>query len=194
MKTKYNTFRAFATLLCALAALLLSSITRAQNVALSTNLASIADFGTLNMEASYAVSQHWSLTAGMRYNPFTFNGGADDGERQNRQRSVSAGARYWPWHIYSGWWAAAKAQWQEYNLGGFSSPQTREGDRLGAGVSLGYSYMLSPHINMEMGAGIWGGAEKYTLYACPTCGRRLDNGNAMFVMLNEVLVSLSYVF
>ena len=44
----------------------------AQNVALSTNLAGYAFLGTMNVEASYALAQHWSVNAGMRYNPFTF--------------------------------------------------------------------------------------------------------------------------
>lgn len=87
-----------------------------------------------------------------------------------------------------------KAQYQEYNRGGISSPETREGDRFGAGLSGGYTYMLGRHFNIEAGAGVWGGADKYTVYSCPTCGRTLDKGNKTFVMLNEVLLSLTYVF
>lgn len=167
----------------------------AQNVALSTNLAGLANFGTMNLEASMSVARHWTVNAGVRYNPFSFGGGEDgNGGRQYRQRSVNAGARYWPWHIYSGWWAAAKAQYQEYNTGGFYSPETREGDRYGAGLSLGYSHMLGTHFNVEIGAGLWGGMDNYVLYSCPTCGRILERGNATFVMLNEVLLSLSYIF
>ena len=166
----------------------------AQNASLSTNLASYAQLGTLNCEASYAVARHWSLTAGMRYNPFTFSGGVDGGARQLRQRTVSLGTRYWPWHIYSGWWMAAKAQYQEYNFGGIASPQTREGDRVGGGIGAGYTYMLGPHFNIEAGAGIWAGQDWYTLYACPTCGRTLDRGDRRFLMLNEVLLGLTYVF
>ena len=174
--------------------LLLSLGAGAQNMSVSTNIASYANFGTLNLEASCAVARHWSLTAGMRYNPFSFPGGADEGPRQCKQRTFSAGARFWPWHIYSGWWAAAKAQYQEYNTGGFTSLETREGERKGAGLSMGYTYMLSPHFNVEVGAGLWGGTDSYTLYSCPTCGRITDSGNALFLMLNEVLLGLSFIF
>ena len=166
----------------------------AQSAALSTNLAGYAEMGTLNGEASWAVGRHWSLHAGGRYNPFTFSGGAEGGQRQLRQRTLAVGARFWPWHIYSGWWVAGKAQAQEYNFGGFSSPQTQEGDRLGGGLTAGYSYMLGPHVNLEAGAGVWAGQDRYTVYACPSCGRTLDRGNRTFLMLNEVLLSLSYVF
>ena len=165
-----------------------------QNVSVSTNLVDYADFGTLNLDASCAVAQHWSINAGMKYNPFSFPGGADGGNMQSRQQTYSIGTRYWPWHIFSGWWACVKAQYQEYNRGGISSPETCEGDRFGAGLSGGYTYMLGRHFNIEAGAGVWGGADKYTVYSCPTCGRTLDKGNKTFVMLNEVLLSLTYVF
>ena len=181
----------------AVSALLLASAcvpAFAQQASVSTNLAGLANWGTLNCEASYAVARRWSLTAGLRYNPFTYPGGADDGVRQFRQRTLALGTRYWPWHIYSGWWLSAKAQYQEYNIGGFVSPETREGDRIGAALGGGYTYMLGPHFNLEAGAGVWAGRDWYTLYACPVCGRTLDKGNRKFLMLNEVLLGLTYVF
>jgi len=177
-----------------LAAFSFSFSASAQNASLSTNLAGYANFGTLNCEASYAVARHWSMTAGARYNPFTFPGGVDDGNRQVRQRTFAIGTRFWPWHIYSGWWLSAKAQYQEYNVGGFVSPETREGDRVGGALSGGYTYMLGRHFNIEAGAGVWAGKDWYTLYACPSCGRTIDKGNKTFVMLNEILLGLSYVF
>ena len=66
----------------------------AQNVALSTNLAGYAFLGTMNLEASYALAQHWSVNAAMRYNPFTF--GSEDSTVQMRQQAYALGARYWP--------------------------------------------------------------------------------------------------
>lgn len=192
MKTSVKLF--LSAMLMALPASCIPAPALAQNATISTNLAGYANFGTLNCEASYAVARRWSLTAGVRYNPFTFSEGVDDGNRQFRQRTFAVGTRFWPWHIYSGWWLAAKAQYQEYNIGGFVSPQTREGDRVGGALSLGYTYMLGPHFNVEAGTGLWAGKDWYTLYACPTCGRTLDKGNAMFLMLNEILLGLTYVF
>ena len=167
---------------------------QAQKVAVSTNLIDYVNYATLNADISYAVAQHWSLSAGTRYNPFNFPGGVEGGQRQNRQRTFSLESRYWPWHVYSGWWALAKVQYQEYNYGGIEALETNEGDRVGAGLAGGYAYMLGRHINVEMGLGVWSGADKYKVYACPTCGRTLDEGNKFFVMLDEVLLSLAYVF
>lgn len=67
---------------------------RAQEFALSTNFADYAEFGTLNVEASYGVARHWSLSAAVKYNPFTYSRG--DELLQHKQRSLSAGCATGP--------------------------------------------------------------------------------------------------
>ena len=166
----------------------------AQELSLSTNLLDYANLATLNMEASYGFARHWSLNAGMRYNPFEFASPQTGDVLRNRQQSYALGARYWPWHIYSGWWLAAKLQYQEFNTGGLRSPLTTEGDRYGSGLSGGYTYMLNSHLNMEFGLGLWGGYERYTEYACPVCGKIEGKGSRTFLRPNELLLSLRYVF
>ena len=166
----------------------------AQDMAVSTNLMGYVDFGTMNVEASYALARHWCMTAGLEYNPFTWRGGKEGGQMQNRQQTYAVGARYWPWHVYSGWWMAGKAQYQEYNRGGIRKVETREGDRVGGGLTAGYSYMLHKHINLEAGVGVWAGHDWYSVYACPRCGRVVDKGNDFFFLLNDVILSVTYVF
>ena len=99
----------------------------AQSFRLSTNLADCANLGTLNLEAAYGMSRHWSLSASVKYNPFEY--GDEDAALQSKQRSVSVGARYWPWHVYSGWWASGDLRYQEYRTVAPSSPLTTQGDR-----------------------------------------------------------------
>ena len=166
----------------------------AQNAAVSTNVLDYANLGTLNMEGLLALSRHWSVVAGFRYNPFTYDGGSGGEWLQNKQQTYMLGARYWPWHIFSGWWMCGKVQYQEYNSGGIVSPETSEGDRIGAGLTGGYTHMLGKHINLEVGVGFWSGSDKYVNYACPRCGRTLEAGNRAFVLVNDLLLSLSYVF
>ena len=55
--------------------LLSGSVLHAQKYSLSMNLLECARLGTLNIDASYAIDRHWSLTAGARYNPFTYHKG-----------------------------------------------------------------------------------------------------------------------
>ncbi len=177
-------------------ALLLTALTycaEAQEFSVSTNLADYADLGTLNLEASYGIARHWSLVAGVKYNPFTFNPDSDD-TAQKRQRSVSGGARFWPWHIFSGWWLYGAVRYQEYNEGGLSSPLTSEGDRFGGSLGIGYTYMLSPKLNIDIGAGVWSGYDIYKTYSCPTCGRKIDEGRKYFILPSDIMLALSYIF
>lgn len=164
----------------------------AQDFALSSNLVDYVALGTLNADVSYSMSRHWSVFTGVRYNPFSYEG--RDGDYQLRQRSVSAGARYWPWHSYSGWWMAGHARYQEYNSGGVLADETTEGDRYGIGMSGGYSLMLSPHLNLDFGLGVWAGRDSYTTYACPRCGRITGSGLRNFVLPDDFLVALTFIF
>ena len=96
--------------------------------------------------------------------------------------------------MYSGWWLGAKLQYQEYNRGGIRAPRTEEGDRYGAGISGGFSYLLHPHLNLDVGIGLWGGYDRYVTYSCPVCGFTADGGERSFILPNDFLVSLTYVF
>ena len=160
----------------------------------STNILDYARLATLNMDASYAVSRHWSVIAGARYNPFTYNEGDPERQFQYRQQSYATGVRWWSWHTWSGWWLAGKLRYQEYNVGGISSQRTEEGDRGGIGLYAGYTYMLSPHLNFELGFGMWGGMSWYRTYSCPMCGITLDSGTKWFARPDDIMMSLVYVF
>lgn len=183
-------------LVSALVLLLLpiSSVCHAQRFSVSTNLLGYAALGTMNVEGSYSLSRRLSLTAGAIYNPFTFRRDVPEKQIQIRQQSYSVGLRVWPWHTWSGWWFAGKGRWQEYNFGGILSPETNEGDRYGFGLYAGYTHMLAPHINIEFGLGAWAGIDFYKTYSCQVCGITLDSGKRSFVLPDDVMVSLVYVF
>ena len=167
-------------------------VCRAQMWSVSTNAASWAYLGTINGEVSVAAHRNISINASAMYNPWTFS--SEKGPFQDRQRSVALGIRYWPWHVYSGWWIAAKAQYQEYNRGGmYGEVTSEEGDALGGSLSFGYTLMLNKWLNLEFGAGVWGGSTQYKVYACPRCGKVLDSGNKWFVRPNELIISLVFV-
>jgi len=166
----------------------------AQQVSVGVNALDIANVGTLNAEAGISVSQHVFLSASARINPWTFYRGDALKQKQNRHQTYSVGMRWWPWHVYSGWWLASKAQFEEYNRGGFVSRETEEGNAYGMGLGFGYSIMLSDHINMDFGAGAWGGYKVYKVYRCPTCGKVKEEGDKWFLVPNEAILSLIYVF
>ena len=140
--------------------------------AISTNLVDYLD-GTINLEAQYAVARHWTLDARVATNTHSY-GKAD---MQDQKQFVALGARYWPWYTYSGWWFRADAQVQTYHTAGLpckwcgivedaSIPE--RGNAYGAGLSLGYSWMLTKWLNLDFSTGLWGGLKTFAQYTTPT--------------------------
>ena len=164
----------------------------AQRYAVSTNLVQYANYGTLNGEGSMAVARHGTLGLAVRYNPFSYT--KKDGPVQNKQRALALSYRWWPWHVYSGWWLGPRAQFQEYNAGGMRSAETREGRRVGVAVQGGYSYMIGPHLDLEFGLGVWAGRDRYTTYECPVCGLTTGEGKKAFLLPDDVVIALTYIF
>lgn len=166
----------------------------AQQWSVGTNLLGYGNMGTLNMEASAAVARHFTVNTTIEVNPWTFNAGDPETQKQNRSQSYAVGMRWWPWHVYSGWWTAGRLRYSEYNRGGFISRLTEEGDAYGAGISAGYALMLRDNLNLEAGAGFWGGYRTYTVYPCPVCGKATGSGAKWFVRPSEAILSLVFIF
>ena len=61
-------------------------------------------------------------------------------------------------------------------------------------ASAGYSLMIGSHLNLDFGLGLWAGRTWYTRYACPRCGRTLEKGSRPFVLPDNLIISLTYVF
>ena len=181
-------------LIILIAGMALSLTVSAQDWSVATNLVDYVSLGTINAEASVATGRHISINASARVNPWTFHKGDPSKQMQNRHQAYCIGVRYWPWHIYSGWWFSGMAQYQEYNRGGIISQKTEEGDAFGVSVAGGYSLMVHEHLNLDFGLSVWGGQKTYITYACPSCGRITDKGSKWFVMPNELRVALQYIF
>lgn len=166
----------------------------AQKWSAGTNGADWILFGTVNASASIAIARHVSVNAELRYNPWTFMDDDADNQFQMRQQTYSAGVRWWPWHIYSGWWTGLAGQYQEYNRGGLFTQRTEEGDAFGLALSGGYTMMLHEHLNIEFGASLWGGYTLYTAYACPQCGKVTDSGKKWFILPSSIIASVIWIF
>lgn len=178
---------------------------RAQRFSVSTNAVEWANLGTINGEVGASIAQHFSIHAGVRYNPWTFRksspdarfddpSGDEEVQFENRKQSYGLSLRWWPWYVYSGWWAYGKFQYQEYNRGGLLRHTAEEGDAFGGGIGLGYTYMLHKNWNIEFGGGIWAGSTKYVGYRCTNCGSITDQGKKFFILPDDIMVSIVYVF
>ena len=165
----------------------------AQRFSVGTNAVDWLSLGTLNLEASAAVSQRYSIHVGAELNPWTFAAGNPEKQLQMRQNSYWGGLRLWPWHVYSGWWMGADLRYTVYNGGGILKRETAEGDAYGIGLWGGYSIMLNELWNLDLGLGFWGGYKKYTRYACPLCGVVTDQGERAFI-LPDARIAIQLIF
>ena len=71
---------------------------------------------------------------------------------------------------------------------------TDEGDRAGLGLYAGYTHMIGPHFNIEFGLGGWAGADWYSRYECQQCGLTMMTGRRWFVLPDDIMIALVYVF
>ena len=166
----------------------------AQKLSLSTNLVDWANFGTANIEAGVSISQHFSAMLGGHFNPWKFKTGSGN-DIFNKQTTGYVGVKYWPWYVYSGWWLGTKVQYASISRSGIWRPALEERSSIGAGLSFGYTVMLNKNLNLEFGAGVWGGKHlKYAIYECPKCMRLREQRSFNFIHPDDISISLTYVF
>lgn len=192
-KKNTNIYRCMAT---ALVLMCISHAAQAHRWGVSTNVLSWANLGTINAEGAVSMSQHFTLNAGCAVNPWKSNTPTNV-ELMNRQYGGYIGAKYWPWHVYSEWWIGAKIQYKNFEQVGLLSSNFTKGQALGAGISAGYSFMISSHFNFDIGLGIWGGQLiEYKKYKGKTdVGTKLlEDGPKGFIFLDNVIASFVYIF
>lgn len=129
---------------------------RHARLAVSQNLADDLFLGTLNADAQYAILRHWTLGAGARYNNWTWRY-RQDAQFESRQKTFYVGTRWWPWYTYSGLWVRGLVQTENYARSGVPVFQDGKGQAWGMSLSAGYSLMLLKWLNLDLGAGVWGG-------------------------------------
>ena len=187
----YKVIIAVVLLICA------PRIAEAQTTwAVSTNALSWVNLGTINAEGAVSVHDHITVNAGFVANPWKMTTPTHV-DLQNRQYGLHVGAKYWPWHTFSEWWVGAKIQYKHFRQVGLLSPNLMIGDAIGAGISGGYSVMISNHFNLDFGLGLWGGRlVKYRKYKeqYEDNTRISEQGGRNFLYLDNVMVSLVYVF
>lgn len=189
-----------------LSAMVLSSFPlRGQQFSVSTNIAEWANLGTMNADAGMSVSRHFSVHVGVRINPWTF--GTSDPEDSYKQitdenkkmfsqgkECVSLSVRYWPWYVFSGWWLRAKAQFSNYDRGGLFRPERHQGWGAGLGLGVGYSWMFNDRWNLEFGVAGWGGWCSERTWPKMNSQDKVEPVGRWFILPDEVVIGVSYVF
>ena len=131
----------------------------AQQVAVKTNLLYWAA-ATPNVGAEVAVGKHSTLGFSANYNPWTI--GSDN---KIQHWFIRPEYRYWVTEKYTRLFFGVHAIGGKFEVGGFKLPfigdkvfkglQTNyyKGSFVGAGISIGYQFYVSPHWNLELSAG-----------------------------------------
>ena len=177
---------------------LLPLMSSAQIWTVQTNVLDWAALGTVNAEVGMSLSQHFSLVAGGRLNPWEFKDKKNDIFVHNQQKTVYLGVKYWPWYVNSGLWFSAKAQYvPSFSVTGLWSKAIYEGKNgIGGVLSAGYTFMLSKHFNLEAGIGGWAGVfQDYTVRNSQANSNYIrEEGRKTCVLPDQVSLSLVYVF
>lgn len=186
--------------------ILLPSVAGAQTFSVSTNVIDWADLGTMNIEAGLVLTRHFSAHLDTRINPWLFGETGDMDEKYgipiedgrkifcNKKTSVGLALRWWPWHVFSGWWFRAKAQFSSYDRGGLIHKTRTIGDAVGLALGFGYSFMLSPNWNFEIGLSGWGGMTRESYKESMMTPIISEPVWKPFILPDEVVVSFAYVF
>ena len=167
---------------------------RAQGWSIGTNFVQWANYGTVNVEAGYALNRHFSLAFGGRLNAWAFHPKNQDYPMMNKQSTLYAGARYCPWYVFSGWWFGAKAQYSHIRPGGIIGPSFENEHAVGAGLSAGYTLMLTKNLNLEIGVGGWAGGYVFYERFIGSNPAVVDSGPRGFIKLDDIILSLTYLF
>jgi len=176
--------------------LLLSSVcANAQRFTVGTNIVDWANYGTINVDMGYALAQHFSVVAGAKVNPFEWN--INDNPVYQKQKVAYAGLRIWPWYVNSGMWIQLKGQYADYAFTGVWRPALDQGKAAGAGLAIGYTFMLGEKLNFEIGAGGWGGyLMEHNVYELPNAThlRESASGPRSFYDIDNITAAFVFVF
>ena len=148
-------------------------------VALKNNLLYDAA-ATPNLQLEFRLAEHWTLMAGVGFNPFP----RDDKKFPKwRHVLVELAPRYWFCGAFTRDFVSLNVGYSHYNVAGGTYPigwmykdvQTNrfQGDALLFGGSYGWMFPLTKHFSIELEGGVDGGVTWYDQFTCVHCGKQL---------------------
>jgi len=153
---------------------------------------------TFNLGAEFRLARHWSLDLEAGLNPF--DGKKDDGSygKSLRHLRVHPELRYWFCETSNRHFIGIHMPYLLYNVSDIDmfglEGLRRQGWGAGAGISYGYSWLLSKHWNLEatLGAGyLYLESKKYP---CANCGRSRGYEKKHYFGPTQAAINLIYQF
>lgn len=172
----------------------------AQQTALKSNL--LFDAGaTPNVGLEIGVGKKHSMQVFYGLHPWTFGSGSD--RKYLKHWVVNPEWRHWFCHRFNGSFVGIHAFGGQFDatnvkmpLGWWKELQDHrfEGWFVGGGVSYGYQWILSKHWNFEAAAGFGAAYIDYDKFKCGDCGKKLEDGNKLYIGPTKAALSLLYLF
>ncbi|MBQ0048968.1 MAG: DUF3575 domain-containing protein [Bacteroidales bacterium] len=206
MLRKHRKIRSWLTFAVAL---LWSCSLQAQEVALKTNL--LYD-GLTTPNLGLEVGLGCRMTAQLFYglNPWVYSGSHSEA-RKVKHWVLMPELRWWGCTRMNGWFVGVHLMGGQFNAARVDLPlpgaffsgldvakavrDTRvEGSFAGAGLAVGYQWILSRHWNLEVETGVGYNRVWYDQFPCAECGTKLDSGTSNYAGLTKLGVTLMYVF
>jgi hypothetical protein len=171
-----------------LVVLMLTAIPKAasQSRSVSVNIPALL-LGCYNIEPSLMVTGKISLHAPVSWSPHTFKNNS-----RLKHVAVLAGARWWQWHGYSGFFTGGYFAYSKYNIS--PGKYRYNGYATGFTFSAGYAKMLSRSWNIEAQAGVFLGAAKHDKFEKSICGEYLESISQFVTLPSRISLSLVYLF
>jgi len=179
-----------------------SALAMGQEVALKTNLLGDALLNP-NIAVEVGLAPKWTLEIPGQVNFWNLSH-----DRRWKHWVVQPELRYWLCNRFAGHFFGAHLHGGQYNIGGIDNnikflgtdfsklSDTRyQGWFVGAGISYGYSWILSRHWNLEAEIGIGYSYTRYTRYPCAHCGTAIEKNKAHhYVGPTRAAINIEYVF
>ena len=144
---------------------------------------------TPNLQLEFRLDDHWTLQAGVGFNPFPLN---DQVLPKWRHVSVEVAPRYWLCEAFTRDFVSVNIGYTHFNVAGGAYPigwmyrgvqeNRYQGDALLFGASYGWQFALSPHFSIELEGGVDAGVAWYDRYKCKHCGEQLAHEKKWFAL------------
>lgn len=158
----------------------------AQDVALKTNLIYWGGI-TPNIGIEFAFSPKVTMDVSGAYNPWTFKN-----NKKMRFWLVQPEVRFWLCEKFEGHFIGIHAHGAQY-FGGFKDKRY-DGYLAGGGVSWGYDWILSPHWNLEVTAGVGYARLWYKQSERIPCIKCYENRHKDYIGPTKLGVTFFYIF
>lgn len=182
--------------------LLAVGVVRAQKFGIKNNL--LFDGAMVpNLGAEVGLGKKTTLDGNFSINPFTHN-------HVNRKYKIwiaQPELRFWSCERFNGFFWGIHAHGGEFNFGRVYNPfivnpsnskeeqmnHRYEGYFYGAGLSLGYQWVLSKRWNFELSLGVGWAHLVFDKFDCAQCGNKIKSSEADFVGPTKATMSFIYM-